>query len=131
MEEHRKQGAPFKDWMELGPHHKRRESQRAMDEIKKVAAARNIEASKIAGSVLHRLVYKEDKGLADTAKKIEQGETIQAKQTLSICHGIWLATVGGGFGKKQYRLVTEWRNELVLVLPQGAKNAIKIQVQPI
>ena len=102
-ENHLKQGAPMKAWEELGSRHKRRESQKAVDEIKKVSVARNVEPEKIAGTVLHRLVYKADKNLAGTAKKIEQGESVNPKQTLTNCHRIWFATMGGGFGKKQYR----------------------------
>ena len=101
--DHLKQGAHMKVWEELGQRHKRRESQKAVDEIKKVAVARNVEPEKIAGTVLHRLVYKEDKNLAGTAKKIELGEPVNPKQALSVCHGIWFVTMGGGFGKKQYR----------------------------
>ena len=54
MPVHAKQGAPMKDWTSLGPHQKRRESQRAFDELKKVASARNVEPEIVAGSLLHR-----------------------------------------------------------------------------
>ena len=95
----------MKNWEYLGPHQKRRLSQKALDEVKRAAAARNVAPEKIAGAVLHRLVYQTDKRLAETAKKIEEGESVQPRQTVSICHGIWLVTMGGGFGKKQYRSV--------------------------
>ena len=113
MEEHLGQGAPMKNWEYLGPHQKRRLSQKALDEVKRAAAARNVAPEKIAGAVLHRLVYQTDKRLAETAKKIEEGESVQPRQTVSICHGIWLVTMGGGFGKKQYRAVKSSLKELV------------------
>ena len=57
MEEAReplKQGPPIKEWEYLGPHQKRKQSQRAFDEIKKTALARNVEPEKVAGTLLHR-----------------------------------------------------------------------------
>jgi hypothetical protein len=56
-------------------------------------------------SLNFRIVYQTDKRLAETAKLIEKGECVQPKKTLSINHGIWLTTMGGGFGQKQYRFV--------------------------
>ena len=49
-----KQGAPMKEWEFLGPHQKRKQSQKAFNEIQKTARARNIEPEKIAGTLLHR-----------------------------------------------------------------------------
>ena len=51
---HAKQGAPMKDWNSLGPHQKRRESQKAFDELRKIATARNVEPERVAGSLLRR-----------------------------------------------------------------------------
>ena len=51
---HEKQGAPMKDWDSLGPLQKRRVSQRAFDELKRTAKARNINPQRLAGSILHR-----------------------------------------------------------------------------
>ena len=101
--EHLAQGAPKKNWEVLCPRQKRRESQRAFEEVKKAAASRKVEPEKMAGAVLHRLVYQTNKGLAETAKRIEQGESVQPKQSVSICQAIWFVTMGAGFGKKQYR----------------------------
>ena len=44
-----------------------------------------------------------DKRLAETGSLIERGEVVQPKRTLEINHSIWLATMGAGFGKKQWR----------------------------
>ena len=49
-----KQGAPMKVWNSLGPEGKRKESQKALDELKKTARARNVEPERLAGTLLHR-----------------------------------------------------------------------------
>ena len=49
-----KQGAPLKDWDSLGPLQKRRQSQKAFDEMKKSAEIRNVEPERLAGNLLHR-----------------------------------------------------------------------------
>jgi hypothetical protein len=49
-----KQGAPMKDWNALGPGGKRKQSQKAFDELKKTARARNVEPERLAGTLLHR-----------------------------------------------------------------------------
>ena len=103
--EHLPQGAPKKNWEFLCPRQKRRESQKAFEAVKEAADTRNVEPQKMAGAVLHRLVYQTNKGLAETAKRIEQGESVQPKQSVSISQAIWFVTMGAGFGKKQYRSV--------------------------
>ena len=44
----------MKDWDSLGPLQKRRQSQKAFDEMKKSAAIRNVEPERLAGNLLHR-----------------------------------------------------------------------------
>ena len=51
---HAKQGAQLKDWDSLGPLQKRRQSQKAFDEMKKAAQVRNVEPERLAGNLLHR-----------------------------------------------------------------------------
>ena len=51
---HAKQGAPMKEWDSLGPHQKRKQSQRVFDELKKTANARKVEPERLAGTLLHR-----------------------------------------------------------------------------
>ena len=51
---HAKQGAPLKAWDSLGPLQKRRQSQKAFDEMKKAAQIRNVEPERLAGNLLHR-----------------------------------------------------------------------------
>ena len=52
-----------------------------------------------------RAAYLNDKQLAETGTRIEKGESVQPKKTPNINHSIWLATMGAGFGKRQWRLV--------------------------
>ena len=52
---------------------------------------------------ISRSAYLKDKRLAETGDRIERGEVVQPKNTLEINHSIWLATMGAGFGKKQWR----------------------------
>ena len=49
-----KPGAPIKAWEELGPRQKRKQSQKAFDEAKKVAEARNIGTEQVLGGLLRR-----------------------------------------------------------------------------
>ena len=116
---HAKQGAPMKDWDDLGPLQKRRQSQSAFDEVKKAALARNVDPQRVAGNILHRLLifpaskkayfvcirvsYLSDKKLAETGRRIKKGEEVQPKKTLNVNHSTWLCTVGAGFGQKQWR----------------------------
>ena len=44
----------MKEWDSLGPLQKRRESQKAFDEIKKVAQVRNVDPQRIAGNLVYR-----------------------------------------------------------------------------
>ena len=54
---------------------------------------------------LSRTTYLTDKRLAETGRRIEEGQHVQPRMTLDVDHGIWLCSVGGGFGKMQWRLV--------------------------
>ena len=49
-----KQGAPCKPWDELGTRQKRAKNQKAFDEVKKLAASRNVEPEKVVGGLLRR-----------------------------------------------------------------------------
>ena len=51
-------------------------------------------------------MYLEDKHLAETGKRIEQGELVQPKMTMEINQALWLMTLGAGFGKSQWRLIS-------------------------
>ena len=49
-----KLGAPMKEWEDLGPHQKRKETQKIFDEIKKTAQARKVEPVRLVGTMLRR-----------------------------------------------------------------------------
>ena len=49
-----KQGPKMKDWDQLGTQTRRRETQKAFDELKKTADARNVDPEKLAGGILRR-----------------------------------------------------------------------------
>ena len=51
---------------------------------------------------LTRTAYTHNKKLAAVGEKIEKRDTVEAKKSLCLNHGIWLATKGAGFGKKQW-----------------------------
>ena len=103
----------------MGPLQKRRQSQKAFDEMKKAADVRNVEPERLAGNLLHRFQYRSknesskvilfrasylsNKKLAETGRRIEQGELVQPLKTLSVDHATWLCTVGAGLGQKQWR----------------------------
>ena len=44
-----------------------------------------------------------DKVVAETARKIEAGETVAPRRVVSLDHATWLVTLGEGFGKQQFR----------------------------
>ena len=44
-----------------------------------------------------------DKVIAETARKIEAGETVAPRRVVSLDHATWLVTLGEGFGKQQFR----------------------------
>ena len=44
----------MKDWDQLGTQTRRRETQKAFDELKKTADARNVDPEKLAGGILRR-----------------------------------------------------------------------------
>jgi hypothetical protein len=54
VEVHAKQGPPMKPWDSLGPSQKRKQSQRAFDELKNIASVRKVEPGRLAGTLLHR-----------------------------------------------------------------------------
>ena len=60
-----------------------------------------------AYSESYRASYLFDKKLAETGRKIEQGEEVQPKKALNVDHATWLCTVGAGFGQKQWRYFHE------------------------
>ena len=49
-----KQGAPLKPWEELGNRQKRKQNQKAFNEVKKVAEARQIGTEQVVGGLLKR-----------------------------------------------------------------------------
>ena len=49
------------------------------------------------------MTYVQNKELAEVGNKIEKGEKVNALRSLDINHSIWLASLGAGFGKLQWR----------------------------
>ena len=53
--------------------------------------------------VRSRNAYQSDKLVAESARKIEAGETVAPRKMVELDHATWLVTLGEGFGKQQYR----------------------------
>ena len=49
-----KLGPKMKDWDQLGTQQRRRETQKAFDELKRTADVRNVQPEKLAGGILRR-----------------------------------------------------------------------------
>ena len=54
-------------------------------------------------NVFSRNAYQSDKLVAESARKIEAGETVAPRKMVNLDHATWLVTLGEGFGKQQYR----------------------------
>ena len=114
-------GPKRKSWESLGPRAKRRASDACQKKILSAAALRQIDPVTVAShclyrsavqnsmssiftvNIMYRNAYQTNKKVAETASKIEAGQSVAPCKLVELDHATGLVTSGEHFGKLQYR----------------------------